>query len=101
MMASAVQVGPGRWAARLHANGSCIYNNSAHSSEESALLDAQAEIGRRRAAVEEARQLSQIEQARAHALPLLRRLVHSYGSEMTRLLEEARSLVDGLPEAAE
>lgn len=101
MIASATQVGPERWAARVHSNGVCIYNCTSWPDEHSALLDAQAEIGRRQAAVEEAQQLARIERANRHALPLLRRLVYSYGTEMGLLLEEARSLIEGLPEAAE
>lgn len=103
MIASATQVGPGRWAARLNVNGIVVYNCPSHPTESEALEDAQAEIGRRAAAVREAEALARIEHARARALPILLRIVNAQADQLDALLADARRITDGvyLPIAAE
>lgn len=93
MQASATQVGPGRFAARLHVNNVCVYNNPRFADEASALLDAQDEIGRRAEAVREAERLERAQAAREATIPLLRRLAAANANDIDDLLATARRLI--------
>lgn len=96
MIASATQVGPGRWAARLHANGVCVYSEAVNGDEAAALQRAQDEIEARSAAIAQARAIARLEVARARALPMLVRLVSAPIGQTSAVIDEAREMLDGI-----
>lgn len=88
MQASATQVGPERWAARVHANGVCVYNNPRFTSLNDAVADAQDEIGRRENAVVEAQRLVAARSAREQALRLVRHLASTGNPEAMAIIAD-------------